>query len=104
FRTARSSVLNTARDFSCCLVTREHELLATAEALPIHVMSGRDLIRSWRARLHPQLAAGDAFLHNSPYHGNSHAGDHCIVVPVVDEQGEHRATALVKPHVSDIAN
>ena len=40
FRTARSSVLNTARDFSCCLVTREQELLATAEALPIHVMSG----------------------------------------------------------------
>ena len=104
FRTARSSVLNTARDFSCCLVTREHELLQTAESLPIHVMSGPDLISSWLARLHPQLAAGDAFLHNSPYHGNSHAGDHCIVIPVVDEHGEHHATALVKAHVSDIGN
>src|ERR1700722_5040456 len=104
FRTARSSVLNTARDFSCCLVTREHELLATAEALPIHVMSGPDLICGWLARLPPQLAAGDAFIHNSPYHGNSHAGDHCIVVPVVDEGGRHRATALVKAHMADIGN
>jgi len=104
FRTARSSVLNTARDFSCCLVTSEHELLATAESLPIHVMSGPDLICRWLARLHPVLRAGDAFIHNSPYHGNSHAGDHCIVIPVVDEHGEHHATALVKAHVSDIGN
>jgi N-methylhydantoinase B len=67
-------------------------------------MSGPDLISSWLARLHPRLSAGDAYLHNSPYHGNSHAGDHCIVIPVVDEDGEHRATALVKAHVSDIGN
>lgn len=104
FRTARSSVLNTARDFSCCLVTRDHELLATAESLPIHVMSGPDLISQWLARLHPELQAGDAYIHNSPYHGNSHAGDHCIVVPVVDEHGEHHATAIVKAHISDIGN
>jgi N-methylhydantoinase B len=104
FRTARSSVLNTARDFSCCVVTRDHELLATAESLPIHVMSGPDLISRWLSKFHPELHAGDAFLHNSPYHGNSHAGDHCIVVPVVDEQGEHHLTAIVKAHMADIGN
>ena len=104
FRTARSSVLNTARDFSCCLVTRNHELLATAESLPIHVMSGPDLISHWLVQLHPHVRAGDAFIHNSPYHGNSHAGDHCIVIPVVDEHDRHRATAIVKAHVSDIGN
>lgn len=104
FRTARSSVLNTARDFSCCLVTRDHGLLVTAESLPIHVMSGPDLISEWLERLHPKLNAGDAYIHNSPYHGNSHAGDHCIVVPVVDGTGKHHATAIVKAHVSDIGN
>jgi N-methylhydantoinase B len=104
FRTARSSVLNTARDFSCCVVTRDHELLATAESLPIHVMSGPDLISRWLSQFHPELHAGDAFLHNSPYHGNSHAGDHCIVVPVVDERGEHHLTAIVKAHMADIGN
>ncbi|MBS1861953.1 MAG: hydantoinase B/oxoprolinase family protein [Actinobacteria bacterium] len=104
FRTARSSVLNTARDFSCCIVTREHEMLACAESLPIHVMSGPDMVAAATARLHPKFRAGDAYLHNSPYHGNSHAGDHCIVVPVVDTEGEHRFTAIVKAHISDIGN
>jgi N-methylhydantoinase B len=104
FRTARSSVLNTARDFSCCVVTREHEMLACAESLPIHVMSGPDMVAAATARLHPTPQAGDAYLHNSPYHGNSHAGDHCILVPVVDAEGEHHFTALVKAHMADIGN
>jgi N-methylhydantoinase B len=104
FRTARSSVLNTARDFSCCVVTRDHELLAAAESLPIHVMSGPDLVSASLARLHPKLRAGDAYLHNSPYHGNSHAGDHCILVPIVGADGEHHFTAVVKAHMADIGN
>ena len=39
-RTARSAILNTARDFSCCILTADDEMLAMAESLPIHVMSG----------------------------------------------------------------
>jgi N-methylhydantoinase B len=104
FKTARSSVLNTARDFSCCVVTREHEMLACAESLPIHVMSGPDLVSASLARLHPRMRAGDAYLHNSPYHGNSHAGDHCILVPIVDAGGAHHLTAVVKAHMADIGN
>jgi N-methylhydantoinase B len=104
FRTARSTLLNTARDFSCCIVTANHELLVMAESLPIHVMSGPDLMSRWLAQYHPNPRRGDAFLHNSPYHGNSHAGDHCIMVPVLDDEGRHRATALVKAHMADIGN
>ncbi len=104
FRTARSTLLNTARDFSCCIVTANHELLVMAESLPIHVMSGPDLMSRWLAQYHPKPRRGDAFLHNSPYHGNSHAGDHCIMVPVLDDEGRHRATALVKAHMADIGN
>jgi len=104
FRTARSTVLNTARDFSCCIVTANHEMLVMAESLPIHVISGPDTISRWLERFHPNPRRGDAFIHNSPYHGNSHAGDHCIVVPVIDEQGRHRATAVVKAHMADIGN
>lgn len=104
FRTARSSVLNTARDFSCAIITGDDELLAVADSLPIHVMSGPDLIARYMRECHPQLAAGDAFLHNSPYHGNSHAGDHCIVIPVIDAQGAHHFTVLVKAHMADIGN
>jgi N-methylhydantoinase B len=104
FRTARSTVLNTARDFSCCIVSRDDELLVMAESLPIHVMSGPDLVSRWLKRFHPTLRRGDAFLHNSPYHGNSHAGDHCLIVPVIDDDGVHRVTAFVKAHLADIGN
>jgi N-methylhydantoinase B len=104
FRTARSTVLNTARDFSCCIVTANHEMLVMAESLPIHVISGPDVISRWLRRFHPRPRRGDAFIHNSPYHGNSHAGDHCIVVPVIDDDGRQRATAVVKAHMADIGN
>jgi N-methylhydantoinase B len=104
FRTARSTVLNTARDFSCCIVTANHEMLVMAESLPIHVISGPDVISRWLREFHPQPRRGQAFIHNSPYHGNSHAGDHCIVVPVIDDEGRQRATAIVKAHMADIGN
>ena len=74
-RTGRSGVLNTARDFSCCVITREDELLATAESLPIHVLSGPDLMAKSMKEFHPDFRRGDAFLHNSPYHGCSHPAD-----------------------------
>lgn len=103
-RTGRSGVLNTARDFSCCILTGEGELLAAAESLPIHVMSGPDLIVGWIKHWHPELRRGDAFLHNSPYHGNSHAADHCLVVPVVDDDGVARLFVLAKAHQADCGN
>jgi N-methylhydantoinase B len=103
-RTGRSGVLNTARDFSCCILTADGDLLATAESLPIHVMSGPDLTARLLKEWHPELCRGDAFLHNSPYHGNSHAADHCLLVPVIDRDGVHRFTVVVKAHQADCGN
>ena len=77
-RTGRSGVLNIARDFSCCIVTRDNRLLAAADSLPIHVLSGPDLMCAAMQRFHPELKRGDAFLHNSPYHGCSHPADHTL--------------------------
>ena len=104
FRTARSGIINSARDFSCCILTGQGELLATAESLPIHVMSGPELVAKIMSEFHPDLRRGDAFLHNSPYHGNSHAADHCVLAPVVDDAGAHRFTAFVKAHMADCGN
>lgn len=104
FRTGRSGVLNTARDFSCCLVTADSQLLSTAESLPIHVLSGPDLMSQAMKEFHPELERGDAYLHNSPYHGCSHPADHTILVPVMDEAGVHRFTVLAKAHQADCGN
>ena len=98
FRTARSGVLNTAHDFSCVILTADCQLLASAESLPIHVMIGPDLICKTIKKYHPDLKRGDAFLHNSPYEGNSHAADHCMVVPIFDDNDKHRFFVLAKAH------
>ena len=103
-RTGRSGVLNTARDFSCCLVTADHQLLTATESLPIHVLSGPDMMARSMAGFHPELRRGDAFLHNSPYHGCSHPADHTILVPVMDDGGRHRFTVEAKAHQADIGN
>lgn len=103
-RTARSGVINTARDFSCAIVTADCDLLTAAESYPIHVIGGVDLMSRAMLDLHPELKRGDAFLHNSPYHGNSHAADHTILVPVFDENGVHRFTVIAKAHQADCGN
>jgi N-methylhydantoinase B len=101
-RTARSSVIGLARDFSCSLVTRDDQLLASAEGLPVHVFGSGLLTRAMR-RYHPEPRPGDAFLHNDPYDGNTHAADHSLLVPVFVD-GEHLFTAVAKAHQADIGN
>jgi N-methylhydantoinase B len=103
-RTGRSGVLNRAKDFSCCIVTRDCELLHAEESLPIHVLSGPDLMARAMHRFHPNLKAGDVFLHNSPYHGDSHPADHTLLMPVIDAAGVHHFTVLAKAHQADIGN
>jgi N-methylhydantoinase B len=103
-RTSRSGVVNIARDFSCCIVSRDDELLMWAESLPIQVLSGPDLMSRTMKEFHPVLARGDAFLHNSPYHGATHAADHSILVPVIDDKGVHQFTVVARAHQADCGN
>jgi len=101
-KAARSTVIAIARDFSCAIVTYDNQLLAAAEGLPIHIF-GADLMCEAMTRLHPGLAEGDAFIHNDPYLGGSHAADQTILVPVFIE-GKHLFTVCVKAHQADIGN
>jgi N-methylhydantoinase B len=104
FRTGRSGILTIAHDFSCAVLTAEHELLAAAESLPIHVLRGPEIMTRTMTDNHPRLKRGDAYLHNSPYHGCTHPADHSILVPVIDDQGVHRFTVLAKGHQADCGN
>lgn len=101
-RSARSSVINTARDFSCAVLTADNQLLAAAEGVPVHVFGagplGEDMVE-----LHDDIREGDAFLHNDPYMGNSHAADHVILVPIFIH-GRHLFTAVTKAHQADCGN
>ena len=104
YRTGRSGILTIARDFSCVVLTSKHELLATAESLPIHVLRGPDIMARTMTDNHPVLRRGDAYLHNSPYHGCTHPADHSILIPVIDDAGVHRFTVLAKAHQADCGN
>lgn len=103
-RTCRSGVLNRARDYSVCVITADCQLLSSAEALPIHTLWGPHEMARYMKEFHPDLKRGDAFLHNSPFHGNSHAADHALLVPVIDDDGIHRLTLVVKAHQADCGN
>ena len=100
-RTGRSAQL-AARDLSCSLSTAQHELFAAPDGCPVHVY-GSGLLCEAMADLHPDFKEGDAFLHNDPYLGNTHAADHTVMVPVFFE-GEHIFTTCAKAHLSDTGN
>ena len=102
FRTGRSAILNTAKDFSCSIVTADNQLLSSADGLPIHVLGGGRQTESMQ-EFHPDLAPGDAYLHNDPYLGNTHTADHTILVPVF-VGGRHLFTVAAKAHQADCGN
>lgn len=101
-RSARSAVINSARDFSCAILTADDELLGAAEAIPVHVFGAQLQAQALRVA-HPDMREGDAFLDNNPYIGNSHAADHTILVPVFVD-GAHMFTAVAKAHQADVGN
>jgi N-methylhydantoinase B len=101
-RSGRSGVLNMARDFSCAIVGADDRLIVSAEGLPVHVIGIERLSRAMH-ELQPELKSGDAFLHNSPYHGNTHPADYSILVPVFWEE-EHVFTAITRAHQADCGN
>ena len=99
---ARSSVIGMARDFSCAVITSENDILAVAEGFPIHVW-GMNIQTESMCDLHPDFKEGDAFLHNDPYLGNTHAADHTIIVPVFYDD-EYFFSVGIKAHQADIGN
>jgi len=102
-RAARSAVISSARDFSCCLVTGEDELLAPAEGLPVHIFGCHIQTANMRRYHDGDIRRGDAYLDNDPYGGNTHPADHTYMVPVFWE-GEHLFTSVAKCHMADIGN
>jgi N-methylhydantoinase B len=102
-RAARSGVINGARDFSCSICTGDNRLLASAEGLPIHIFGSHMQTQAMCDFAGDGLREGDCYLHNDPYSGNTHAGDHTYLVPVFVD-GEHLFTAVAKAHQADIGN
>lgn len=80
-KASRSTAITNARDFSCGLLTYDHRLVCVEEAMPVHV-TAMDLSTRPVGMLFDDVAEGDAFFSNSPYHGGTHHADMTLCVPV----------------------
>lgn len=98
-RASRSAVIKNARDFSCSILTYDHRIVSTENALPIHVAS-MDLVTSPITRLFDDIRPGDIFLNNSPYLGVTHHADMTLAMPVFFE-GEPLFWAMALSHHAD---
>lgn len=102
-RSSRSGVMNVSRDLSTAICDANGDVLMFPPSLPVHVgnmsLIGRSLLDFHGNDLHP----GDAYLNNSPYHGNTHMADHTIIVPVFYEDELMFITAC-RGHQADDGN
>ncbi|KAB7708269.1 hydantoinase B/oxoprolinase family protein [Bacillus aerolatus] len=103
-KSARSSIISNARDFSTAVCDGKGEVIALPNGFPVHATNMGLTLRGV-FEYHPPstLKPGDAILNNSPYHGNTHMGDHTIIVPVFFED-EIMFYTTIRAHQADIGN
>ena len=83
-RSARSTIIREARDFSCALLDAEGRLVAQAENAPIQ-MASLSLPLESCLRRYPAgtLDADDVFFTNDPYEGGQHLQDLIVFLPTI---------------------
>ncbi len=79
-KTAYSPLLKVAGDYSCGIFDGGGNMVAQGPDLPIHLGSMPDAVRAVVAAF-PDVAPGDVFIHNDPYHGGSHLPDVNVISP-----------------------
>jgi N-methylhydantoinase B len=99
-RTARSGVINSARDFSSALLAGDGRALVIDEGLPVHVGSAH-LIPRAVLECFDDIEPGDCFLNNSPFLGNTHHADFTLCCPMFD--GDELAFwVMSRAHQADV--
>lgn len=85
-RSARSTIIREARDFSCALMDGQGRLVAQAEHAPIQMASLEMPLSACLTR-HPleSLRPNDVLFTNDPYQGGQHLQDLIVFLPVFHE-------------------
>jgi N-methylhydantoinase B len=101
FKSGRSGVLNTAKDFTCSITDSKLQTVSAAVGLPVHASAidliPRAVMEKFGADIHP----GDCFANNSGYHGNTHCGDFTLCAPVFFG-GRLAFFAIARAHLADM--
>ncbi len=96
---ARSGVINSARDFTSAFTLYDGRQFMYDKGLPVHAANVH-LIPEYTRSEFDDIAPGDCFLTNSPYAGNTHHADYTLHVPVFYE-GEPLFWVINRAHQAD---
>jgi N-methylhydantoinase B len=99
-RSDRSTVLNTAKNFSCSITDIQHHIVSIAEGLPIQLATIHLIPQAVTELFNDDIRPGDIFLNNSPFYGNIHHADFSMCAPVF-YKGELRFFAINRAHQAD---
>ncbi len=101
-KTAYSPLLKVAGDYSCGIFDIRGNMVAQGPDLPIHLGSMPDAVRAV-VQAFPDVAPGDVFIHNDPYHGGSHLPDVNVIAPAF-HAGRLLGFGCVRAHWPDIGS
>ena len=101
-RTAYSSIVREAMDFSCCLFDGQARMVAQAANIPMHLNSLPLALTDWLQE-YPiaELEPGDLLIGNDPYRGGNHLQDVITFMPIFVE-GRVVAFAASLAHWVDV--
>src|SRR5881227_1999824 len=86
FRTGFSTIVRESQDASCALMNAKGEVVAQHVVLPLHIGAFPACTAAVLEAFADDIAEGDAFIINHPYHGGSpHAPDIAVITPVFIE-------------------
>lgn len=100
-KTARSSVFNTAHDYSNAIFNHRAEMILQGQDIPIHLGSLMPAMKAVANYFKDDLNEGDIVYHNDPRYMGSHILDCCMYNPVF-YKGELVFWTVCKGHVTDI--
>ena len=101
FRTAHSTVVRDAMDFSAALLGRSGETVAQAVSVPLHLGSIPTAMESLLDRYGGEIGPGDVFIMNDPFDGGMHLQDIFIAKPI-HHQGELLGFGVATAHHADV--
>ncbi len=100
-RSGRSTVLNTAKDFSAAITDERSRIVFIAEGLPIQLAAVNLIPRAVIDLFGDDVHPGDVFMNNSPYYGNLHHADLTVTAPVF-YKGEILFFVTDRAHQADV--
>ena len=99
-KTAWTSILALARDYSCAIYDSQARQVCMMDAIPVHCNSMHVVLKEIARTFEGDIHDGDVIVCNDPYSGNTHVGDFVTACPVF-HKGKHMFWSMTKGHQLD---